>query len=98
MADEQKLMEYLKLVTADLQKANKRVTELESAEPEPVAIVSMACRYPGGIMSPDDLWRTVNEGVDGTGPWPTDRGWDVEGLYDPEPVFPASPTPTEVDS
>ena len=85
MTDEKKLLEYLKRVTADLQMANRRVAELESTEPEPVAVVSMACRYPGGITSPEDLWRTVEQGIDGTGEWPTDRGWDAERLYDPEP-------------
>ncbi|MEE1838438.1 beta-ketoacyl synthase N-terminal-like domain-containing protein, partial [Streptomyces sp. JV190] len=51
---------------------------------EPIAIVGMACRYPGGIGSPADLWRTVLAGADAVGPLPTDRGWNIADGYDPE--------------
>ncbi|WP_063010349.1 type I polyketide synthase [Nocardia nova] len=55
---------------------------------DPIAIVAMSCRYPGGVASPEDLWRLVAEGIDTNGEWPLDRGWDVDDIYDPEPGKP----------
>ncbi|MGV9612822.1 type I polyketide synthase [Nocardia xishanensis] len=61
------------------------VTAGRAVDDEPIAVVAMSCRYPGGVASPEDLWRLVLSGGDTTGEMPVDRGWDVEGIYDPEP-------------
>ncbi|SEG91773.1 Acyl transferase domain-containing protein, partial [Actinacidiphila yanglinensis] len=85
-----KLLDYLKWVTADLHKARARVEELESSRSEPIAVLGMSCRYPGDVLTPDDLWRVAADGVDAISPFPGDRGWDVEGMYDPDPDAPGS--------
>ncbi|MFD4433529.1 beta-ketoacyl synthase N-terminal-like domain-containing protein, partial [Nocardia sp. NPDC058497] len=67
---------------AALKKANQ---ELQASLAEPVAIVGMGCRLPGGIASPEDLWQLLIDEGDAVSSFPTDRGWDIEGLFDPEP-------------
>ncbi|MET9499745.1 type I polyketide synthase [Streptomyces sp. NPDC006552] len=82
---EDKLREYLKRVTTDLRQTRGRLTDLETRAHEPVAIVATACHLPGGVRSPEELWRLVADGVDTVSDLPSDRGWDIDALYDPDP-------------
>ncbi|CAM2068432.1 SDR family NAD(P)-dependent oxidoreductase [Sulfidibacter corallicola] len=74
----------LQKAMAAIKKLRGRIDELENSRPEPIAIVSMACRLPGGIAAPEDFWSLLVEGRDAIGPLPADR-WDAESLYDPDP-------------
>ncbi|MFE9750948.1 SDR family NAD(P)-dependent oxidoreductase [Saccharothrix saharensis] len=82
------LVEHLLAEAAAQDAGAPEVESPRQVSDEPIAIIGMACRYPGGVRSPEDLWRLVATGGDAIGDFPTDRGWDLDALYDPEPGSP----------
>ncbi|NLU76575.1 SDR family NAD(P)-dependent oxidoreductase [Streptomyces sp. HNM0575] len=83
--DEGKLVDYFKRVTADLYQTRQRLREVEQRDSEPIAIVGMACRLPGGADSPEEFWQLLLDGRDAVSRFPEDRGWPGEDeLYHPD--------------
>ncbi|WP_462184113.1 type I polyketide synthase, partial [Frankia sp. AgKG'84/4] len=79
------VVDALRTSLAEVGSLRKRNQELLDAAREPIAIVGMACRLPGGVAGPDDLWSMVTENRDGITAFPDDRGWDLDALFAPDP-------------
>ncbi|MBM7081944.1 SDR family NAD(P)-dependent oxidoreductase [Micromonospora sp. MMS20-R2-29] len=84
MENEEKLLGYLKRATTDLREARRQLRQAERREYDPIAIVGMSCRFPGGVDGPAALWQLLVDGTDAVGDFPDDRGWNVEDIYDPD--------------
>jgi hypothetical protein len=70
-----------------IRRLRARVDELERAQTEPIAVVGIGCRFPGGASSPDAFWARLRDGVDAIAEVPSDR-WDIDAYYDPDPNAP----------
>ncbi|MCQ4212548.1 type I polyketide synthase, partial [Streptomyces longispororuber] len=92
MEDVDKLRSYLRRAVGDAQQLRERVRELEESAREPIAVVGVGCRFPGGVTSPEGLWGVVSDEVDAMSDFPVDRGWDLAALRDPDPEAPGTTT------
>jgi acyl transferase domain-containing protein/NADPH:quinone reductase-like Zn-dependent oxidoreductase/acyl carrier protein len=83
-ANEERLRQYLKRVTLELQEAKSQLRDLEASHSEPIAIVGLGCRFPGGVSDGESFWRLLAGGVDTVREIPAER-WNADELYDPDP-------------
>nr|WP_062342612.1 type I polyketide synthase [Herbidospora sakaeratensis] len=90
MSNEEKLRDYLRLVTANLQQTRRQLRDVEEQSREPVAIVGMGCRFPGGVRDPEGFWDLLTAGSDAVSGLPGARGWDLDGMYHPDPAHPGT--------
>ncbi|NIY70594.1 beta-ketoacyl synthase N-terminal-like domain-containing protein, partial [Streptomyces malaysiensis] len=75
------LVEALRASLKETERLRHQNRQLSAAATEPIAIVGMSCRFPGGVRSPEDLWRLVDDGGDAVADAPSDRGWHWDGLF-----------------
>ncbi|MFD5616796.1 type I polyketide synthase, partial [Kitasatospora sp. NPDC127060] len=85
VASNDKLLEALRTSLKETERLREQNRRLADASREPIAIVAMSCRFPGGADDPQKLWELLVAGRDAVSPFPTDRGWDLDALFDEDP-------------
>nr|WP_035858390.1 type I polyketide synthase [Kitasatospora cheerisanensis] len=88
--DTDQVVAALRASLLDNQRLRQENRRLRDDAAEPIAVVAMSCRYPGGVRTPEDLWELLSKERDAVSPFPTDRGWDVEGGFDADPDTPGT--------
>src|SRR5262249_8728372 len=84
------LSNYIRTELAGVPQEIKQTPAVRAASDDPIVIVGMSCRYPGGVNSPEDLWDMLTEGRDVLSEFPSDRGWNLTDLYNPDPDVPGT--------
>ncbi|MGV0586838.1 alpha/beta fold hydrolase [Mycobacteroides chelonae] len=90
MADKDTLEAFLSRVSSELFDARHNLRSVLDRIREPVAVIGIGCRYPGGTTTPEQLWSLVINGTDAIGEFPNDRGWNLDALFDADPDRPAT--------
>ncbi|MFI5783953.1 type I polyketide synthase, partial [Nocardia sp. NPDC051570] len=93
-ASVEEIIEALRESMLENERLRDQQARLATSIDEPIAIIAMSCRYPGGVDTPEKLWQLVDAGVDAMGGFPEDRDWDLDNLFDPDPNAPGK---THVD-